>query len=115
MGKAGREIGEAHGDAAADHVVERRRHALVRHLENVDAGEALERLAGENARGVAAAIGELAGMGFGIGDEFRQRLHGDRGVDHHHQREAADPGDRRKILHQVVADVLEQKRIGRVR
>ena len=58
--KAGREVGEAHRDAAADHVVERRRHALVGHLENVDAGEALERLAGENARGVAAAIGELA-------------------------------------------------------
>ena len=115
VGKAGREVGEAHGNAATDHVVERRRHALVGHLENVDAGEALERLAGENARGVTAAIGELARVGFGVGDQLGKRLHRDRRVDHHHQREAADPGDRRKILQRVVADILEQERIGRMR
>ena len=68
------QIDEHHRDASAEHVVERRRRALVGDVQDVDPGAALERLARHDAGGVAAGIGQLAGIGLGVGDQLGQRL-----------------------------------------
>ena len=60
-------------DAAGDEVVERGPGAAIGHVQHLDAGHALEQLAGEMDRGAVAGRGEgdLARVGLGVGDELR--------------------------------------------
>ena len=50
----GREVGEHHRHPAGDQVLKGRRRALVGHVQHVDVGPVLERLAGDDAGGVGA-------------------------------------------------------------
>ena len=71
------EIAEHHRDVAGDHVVQRRQAAAIGHMRRLDAGHALEQLHEQMVRHARPDRGErhLAGIGLGIGDQLRHRLH----------------------------------------
>jgi hypothetical protein len=72
---------------SADQIGERLRDAAIRHVHHVEPGHHLEELAGDVGRGPIAAGTDidLAGIGLGIGDEFRNGARGKRRIDFHHQ------------------------------
>ena len=63
---------EHHRNLAASEIGRRGSRALVRHVDDVDASRVLEQLAGQVQRRAdpGRAIGQLAGIGLGIGDQF---------------------------------------------
>ena len=73
---AGRNIVEHHLHHAGEHVGECRRAAPVRHMLHVDAGEHLEQFTGHVDRRPVPGRRhvELARVGLGVGDQFRDRL-----------------------------------------
>ena len=76
---------EHHVDVAGGEVLRRRRRALVGHVRDVDAGLQLEQLARDVAGGADALrrIGQLAGIGLGVGDQLLDRFRRHRRM--HHQ------------------------------
>ena len=52
---------------------------------------------------------QLAGIGFGIGDELGNGFRRYRGVDLHDQRNALDPPDRRDVADKVEAELLIER------
>ncbi len=62
-----------HLDVAGDEIGHRGRVAAVGHAHDVDAGALLERLTDDLPGAVADAVRQLAGIGFGVGDELGHR------------------------------------------
>ena len=94
-------------DVAGDQIVDRRRAAAIRHVLDLRAGHELEQLAADMAgRAVARRrVGELAGIGLGLGDQFLHRL--DVGLRRHreHQMPVRDQRDRLEVLLDVVGQL----------
>jgi hypothetical protein len=82
-------------------------------VQHVDAGHHLEQLAADVDRRSNARRRhiELARIGFGIGNEFRDRLGRNRRIDDHDERLATDAGDRRNIAHEVVIELWVERGI----
>jgi hypothetical protein len=57
----------------------------------------------------------LAGIGFGVGDEFGDRFGRNRRMDYHHERPAEDAGDRRDVADEVVTELLVKGRVNGLR
>jgi len=76
----------------------RERLAAVRNVDHVDAGHHLEQLPGDMERAPIAARRhvDLARIGLGVADEFRDRLGWNRWIDHHDIKGAANARDRRE-------------------
>src|SRR5882757_6237536 len=66
----------------------------------------LQGLPCNDARCVAAGIGQLAWVGLAIGDQLGDRSDRYGRVDEQHEGEAPNPGDRREVLYRVVGDTL---------
>ena len=115
MGQAGRHVDEHHGDAAGDQIGQGGRRALVGNVQEIDAGKAGEGRARHDRRRTAAGIGVFAGILLCQRDQLGHRIRRNIGMDDQHERQIAGAGDRRKILHWIVAHVLQQIRIGRMR
>ena len=92
-----------------------RRCAFVGDVENVDPGAAFQCLARHDPGGVAARKGELARIGLCVSDQFGECFCRYVLADHQHEYVAADARDQHEILHGIVAERLEQVRIGGVR
>ena len=60
--------------------------------------------------GAGVAVGELAGIGARVGDEFGQRLHRQIGMDDQHIRRDEDLADGREILDRIVGELLVHAR-----
>jgi len=71
--------------------------------------------AGDDRRRAAAGVGELAGILFRQRDQLGYRIRRNFRIDHQHEGQVAGARDRGKILDRIVAHVLEQIRIGRMR
>ena len=71
--QAGRHVGDHHVDLPAEQIVDRERIALVRHVQQLDAGHLLEHLAGHARRRAAAAEADLAGLRLRERDELGDR------------------------------------------
>jgi hypothetical protein len=82
-------------------------------VQHVDAGHHLEQLAADVDRGSNAGRShiELARIGFGIGNEFSDRLGRNRRIDDHHERLATNAGDRRNIANEVVIELWVERGI----
>src|SRR3974390_1568327 len=76
------------------------------------AGIMLDGLECDDPGGVAAGIGQLAGIGLGVVDHLLDRMDRQFWIDDQHQGEAADSRDRHEILHRIVVEVLMQIEIG---
>jgi hypothetical protein len=87
--------------------------AAIGHVQHVDAGHHLEQLAADVDRRSNARRRhiELARIGFGIGNEIRDRLGRNRWIDDHDERLATDAGDRRNIAHEVVIELWVERGI----
>ena len=70
--QAGQHVDEHHGDAAADHVVERRRRALVGHVQQIDAGIVRESGAGDDRRRTSRWHRSACRIGLCVGDQVRR-------------------------------------------
>ena len=58
---------------------------------------------------------DLAGIGLGIGDEFRKRVGGDRRIDQEHHRKSDQSGDRLDIADKIEIELLVERCVDRVR
>ncbi len=96
-----------------DHVRDGRRRAAIRHVHHVDARQHLEQLARHVDRRAVAGGGhvELAGIGLGVGDEFRNGRDRQVLVDHDHVREADDAGDGRDVAQEIEVELRKQRRV----
>src|SRR5262245_58818085 len=65
--------------------------------------------------GAGRCHGDLARIGFGVSDEFGDRLGRNRWVYHHDEGGADHPRDRREIADEVVAELVIERRIDRGR
>ena len=95
--------GEEQLHLSADRVGDRRRAAAIRHVQHLDAGHALEQRGAQmiGRAGPGRRIGDLAGIGLGVGDELRDRVRRHRRVHHHGVGHVGEQRDRREILHAV--------------
>ncbi len=86
-------------------------------IEHVDAGHHLEQRAGDIERRADAAGRQvdLARIGLGIGDEFRNRFRRHRKIDVHDQRNGGDARHRRGVADEVEIQMLIKRGIDRVR
>ena len=86
-------------------------------MNQFDTGHHLEEFAKDMGYGPVAGRShiELARIGFGIGDEFRNRLGGDRWIDHDHIRTAANAGDRSEILDEIEVEFRVKRGVERGR
>jgi hypothetical protein len=86
-------------------------------VHHLDAGRDLEQLDGQVTDGAHAERGkiDLAWIGFGISDEFRNGLGGDIGIDVQHQRQFGEPGHRRNVALKVERQGFVEQRIDHVR
>ena len=96
------------GEQVGDH----RRSRLVRHMDDVHAGERLEEFRAEMLRAARTGGSEIDAAGFGLShrDQFADVVRRDRGMHHHHEGDVGDGGDRRKVLERI-ARVLQHVRI----
>ena len=104
---------------AGDEILDGGRRATIRHVHEIDAGDLLELLAHDVAGGAVAlrGVGELAGVGLGMGDELAHRLGGHVGMHDQDVGRRDDVGDRREILDPVIrqlGDQVMQDGVGRV-
>src|SRR6516165_10100025 len=88
-----------------------------RHVDHVDASPHLQQFAGEMAPAPNPGRPhvDLARIGFGIGDEFGNRLSWNRWIDHHHERPADDACDRCDVTDEVEVELLVEGRVDRTR
>ena len=84
-------------------------------MEDVDAGRVLERRACNDAGCISAGIGQLAGIGLGVGDQLGDRCRRQGRGDQQHEGVAADPRERREVFHRVVGNCLVEAWRGRMR
>ena len=101
---------------AADQVGHRIARAAVRHVHHVDAGHHLELLARHVDAGADAGRGEveLAGIGLGVGDQFRDGLDRQVVVHDHHVGRARRAGDRRDVAQEIEVQVLVERVVDHV-
>ena len=99
-----------------DEIRDRGRSAAIRHMQHVEAGHHLEQFARHMRRGPDAGRRhvDLAGVGLGIGDELGSRPRRHRRVDLQDHGHAEEAGDRCDVIDEIVAELLEQRRIDRV-
>ena len=90
-------------DAALHQVDHRLRGAAIGHVGDLDAGLALEQLAGEmrERAGAGRGVAERAGLGLGERDEILQRRRRHLRRADQHERRDADHRDRREILDRI--------------
>ena len=98
-----RQVVEHDLDLPAHQVGQRRHRAAVRHVQHVHPGHHLEHLAGDVAGTSDSGRRhvELAGIGFGIGDELGDGLHRQRIIDIQDLIAAAEGGDRRDFAGEI--------------
>ena len=103
--------------AAGEQIGLRLQFAVVRHMEQVDAGHHLEQLAGNMGEVAGAVRGhvDLARIGLGISDELGDGLRRERRRHHHDERRRADIADRRDIADEVEVEIVVQQVAERVR
>ena len=101
----------------AEQIGQRRRRAAIGHVDHVDAGHHLEQLAGDMLRRAVAGRRhvDLAGIGFGIGDELGNRLGRNRWIDLHDDGHADDARDRRDVADEIEIELVVERRVDRVR
>ncbi len=109
------DVAEHEVDLPAHQVGQRRRRALVRHRQQIGAGGGLEQFAGDAAGGVAGAEVQPLAAGAQLREKRADVLV--RAVRRHEQQQsgAADHADRLEVLHRVVGQLLEHRRVGGVR
>ena len=102
--KRGRELVEHHIDMTGDQVVERRRRALIGHMDELGVRDRLEQLSGQVRRGADALRGvvEPARIGLGVGDQLLHRLGGEIGSHHQDVRNMRHDGDRYELRWVVI-------------
>ena len=107
-----------HGlDLAADQIDLRWRRSAVGNVRHADAGHAHEQLAGQ-VRGRASAKrghADLAWVGFGVGDELRDRFHRQLRIHVQCEGEGRQTRNRGKIMQEIERQRLIERRINRVR
>ncbi len=93
------QVGHCHGLAAIGHMLE------------FQSGQHLKQLAGDvSGRALAArAHVDLPGIGLGVGDEFRDRLHRYRRMHHHQQRCVREDRDWREVGAEIERQVLVER------
>ena len=69
----------------------------------------------DDRRGRARGVAQLARIGLAVGDELGDGLRRNVRVNHQHEGQVAGTRDRRKVLHRIVGQALEQIGIGRMR
>ena len=87
--------------------------ALIGNVNHLDAGHHIEQLA-EHMVGAADAGRrhvDLARIGFGVGNEFRDRLRRHPRIDHHHRRNGDDARDGFDVLDEIELERLVERRI----
>src|SRR6516165_9253621 len=99
-----------------DHVGERRRRAAIGHVNEIDAGHHLEKLAGNMDRRSCTARRhiDLARISLGIGDELGNGFGWNRWIYLHDERHADDAGDRRDVGHEIEIQVFIERYIDSV-
>ena len=102
---------------AADHVLQGRRGALVRHVHDVEVEDALEHLGVEmvDRAGTDRGEGQLSRLVARELDEIVHRFHRQLGIDHQHIGHAGDQRDGRDVLARIVRQVLPHIDIDRKR
>ena len=90
--------------------------AAIRDVDEIDAGHHLEQFAGDMQRRADAAGRhvDLAGIGLGIGDEFRDRLRRHVRIHLHHQRNERNARHGCGVVHEVEMQVAVDRRVDRV-
>ena len=108
---------ENHLDLAADQVGGRGRAAPIGDVDQVHPGHHLEELAGNVLRGAGAGrpVVDLARVGLGIGDEFGDRLGGDRRMHHDDVGQPRGADNRRDVPNEVETEIAVERGIDRVR
>ncbi len=94
-----------HRDLAGDKIGDARAGAAVGHVGDIgSADDLLEQFAGELRHGAGAgrAVGQLVGIGLGVGDELLERLRRHGRMDHDSVRRDGEDRDRREILDRIV-------------
>ena len=104
-----RQLGECHLDLSADQISHRGRGAAIRDMSQIRTGHHLEIFADDvRGRTVAArAHRDLAGIGLGIGDEFRDSFRRNCGIHLHELRHPDDAADRRGVTDEIEVERLE--------
>ena len=99
---------EHHVDVAGGEVLRRGRRAFVGHMHDVDSGLQLEQLGRDVARRADAlrGVGELAGIGLGIGDQLFHGLRRHRRMHHEDVRHRDAEQHRRETLERLVGHLL---------
>jgi hypothetical protein len=103
-----RHVAEHDVDVAGHHVLDRRRAAAIGDVQQVDASQLLEQLAGEVLRGAVAGRGvaQLAGILFREVDDIGDAAQSDVLADDQHVVDAGDVADRHEILVDVDRQLL---------
>ena len=116
IGGAGRG-GEQDLHLAAEQIGEGGTLAPIGHVHQVDAGHHVEQLARHVRRAAVAGRRhvDLAGIGFGIADEFRNRLGRNRRIDQNDLRHPDDACDRRDVADEVEIELLVERRVDGIR
>ena len=98
------DAGEVHLHLPGDHIGDRGARALVGNVDDVDAGDHLEELAGEMRGGAVAAggIGERAGLRFCERDQLLHRLRRHRRMEDEDHRRGGEVNHRREVLQAVI-------------
>jgi hypothetical protein len=100
-----------------DEIGQRGPGAAIGDMHQIDAGQHLEKFARHliGRTGATRCHGDPIRIGLGIGDELGDRLRRKRRVDHHHVGHARDARDRRDVADEVVAELVVERRVDRVR
>src|SRR5580704_9562538 len=90
------------------------RTAAIRHVNHVDAGHHLEKLAADMGRAAAAARrhADLAWIRLGVSYEFGNRLRWYRRIDLHDQGKVADHRDGNDIANEIEVEILVERGVG---
>ena len=85
-------------------------------MQHLDAGHLLQHRGAQvvGRAGAGRRVGDLAGIGFGVGDELRQRVRRHRRVHHHRVGHIGEQRDRGEILHAVERHVGDERVVHRV-
>src|SRR6516225_11821392 len=90
--------------------------AAIRHVHEVDAGHHFEQFTENMVSGTDAARRhvDLAGIDFGIGDEFGDRLDWHRGIHLYDKRVASNACNRRDVADKIELEIFVERRVTRV-
>ena len=103
-------------DPTANQVSQRRRRTAIRHPYHVDASHHHEQLAVhiQHAPATGRPHVDLAGIGFGIGNEFRNGFGRERRVHDHHARPAGYACHRRDVVDEIEVEIVVERCIDRI-